>query len=168
MTANTVGTATFLQGTPSQHSWSGKLPIAASFAVQAIEVTYDPSGSTSTPCVPSLNIRCRLQEFDSAAGNPVPKIYSRGRSVFYREILRGPLSNPDATFEVGIFFPGPTDLSAGTACVVGGTPPAGTALLRDPWPHELFTFDGTLVFYGGDDGGLVTNEGQRHDRREPG
>jgi hypothetical protein len=155
LTANIAGTATFLEGTPSQHSWSGKLPIAASFAVQAIEVTYDPSGSTSKPCVPSLNIRCRLQEFDSAAGNPVPKTYSRGRSVFYREILRAPLSNPDATFEVGIFFPGPTDLSAGTACVVGGTPPAGTALLRDPWPHEVFTFDGTLVFYGGDDGGLV-------------
>ena len=31
---------------------------------------------------------------------------------------------------------------------------AGPALLRDPWPHDEFSFDGTLAFYGGDDGGI--------------
>ena len=98
---------------------------------------------------------------------PSPKTYSRGRSVVYREILRAPLTDPDALLEVGIFFPGPTDLSAGTACVVGGTPPPGSALLRDPWPHDLFSFDGTLAFYGGDDGGVIAHQGQRHDRRQP-
>jgi len=161
LTSNVAGTATFLAGTSSQHSWTGKLPVAASFAIQTMEVTYKANGVVTPVCAPSLDIRCRLQNFDSStAGNPRPKTYSRGRSVFYREIVRGPnfldpLAPPPPQIEVGVFFPGPTDQSAGTACVVGGTPPSGSALLRDPWPHDRFSFDGTLAFYGGDDGGIV-------------
>jgi hypothetical protein len=57
-------------------------------------------------------------------------------------------------------YPGPAEVdgapsAAGTPCVVGGTPRSGTALLRDPFPHDLFTLDGTLAFYGGDDGGIT-------------
>jgi hypothetical protein len=160
--SNQLTTVSFLEGTSSKHSWAGKVPTSAKFAVQAMEVRYDASGTVATPCAPSLDIRCRLQFFDSPTGNPTPKTYSRGRSVFYREILRESVNLPcnfgtpgDQCLDVGIFFPGPTDLSAGTACVVGGTPPRGTALFRSPWPHGLFTFDGTLVFYGGDDGGVT-------------
>jgi hypothetical protein len=151
LTANVEGTASFLQGTPSQHSWKGTLPVNASLAIQAFEVTFSASVDQPDPttqlCPPSLNVHCRLFNF----GDAVPKVYSRGRSVVVREILRAPVPQ-DLIFRVGLIFPGATDISAGEECTVGGIPKSGSAFLRDPWPHDLFSLDGTLVFFGGDDG----------------
>ena len=168
VTASTRAEATFLQGLidgqgfSAEHKWIGKWfegAASTQFAVQAIEVRYDPNGIVTPICDPSLDIRCRLQNFDSATQNPIPKDYSRGRRVFYREILREPVAEA-AVLEVGIMYPGPAEVdgasdAAGTACVPGVTPRNGTALLRDPFPHDLFELDGTLVFYGGDDGGIT-------------
>src|SRR4029078_5035592 len=87
-----------------------------------------------------------------------PKPYSRSRPVGYREIWRDAVPADPSLFpllRIGIYFPGPTDLSAGAPCVVNGTPRSGTAILRDPWPHNLFETDLTEAFYGGDDGGII-------------
>ncbi len=152
LTANVEGTATFLEP-PFQHSWRGTVSTAASLAIQAIEVTYDDDGTVPPAvCQPSLNVRCRLQNFDSPSGNPLPKPYSRGRPVFYREILRTAV--PDtATIRIMVTFPGnDTDTFAGSPCVVGIDPQPASALLRDPFPHDLFSWDPSLVLYGGDDG----------------
>ena len=150
LSAGVEGGATFLQGTPFQHSWRGTVTVSALLALQAFEVAH--SDSTEQPdgsglCPPSLNVDCRLFNFPEA----IPKTYSRGRSVVYREIQRTPVPE-DALLKVGLIFPGLTDISAGDICTVGGTPGSGSALLRDPWPHDLFSLDITLVFYGGDDG----------------
>jgi len=153
LTANVEGTATFLKDLPDEHSWKGTSSTAASLAIQAIEVTYDDNGTVPpTVCAPSLNVRCRLQNFDSPSGNPLPKPYSRGRPVFYREIQRTAV--PDtATIRVTVTFPGnDTDTIAGSPCVVGIDPQPASALLRDPFPHDKFSWDPSLVFYGGDDG----------------
>ena len=157
LSANVRGTATFLEGTPSQNSWRGTMPIATFFGIQTMEVCYNAQGEpAATLCVPSLDVRSRLVNFDTSARQCRSQTYSRGRSVLYREILRAPLTDPDApTSKSASSSRVPTDLSAGTACVVGGTPPRGSALLRDPWPHDVFSFDGTLAFYGGDDGGIM-------------
>jgi hypothetical protein len=155
--SNTVeATATFLQGTPYQHSWKGLnidtvFPGTVSLAIQAIEVAH--INNESPTCGP-LNVDCRLTNFPAAT----PKTYSRGRGVVYREIWRAAVPQPPSQFpllRIGIYFPGPTDLSAGTVCTVGGTPRSGTTILRDPWPHALFTDDLMESFYGGDDGGII-------------
>lgn len=149
LTAGVEGGATFLQGTAFQHAWRGTLDVSALLAIQAFEVTH--AESTEVPdnglCPPSLNIDCRLFNFPDAT----PKAYSRGRSVVYREIQRTPIPE-DTPLKIGVVFTGLTDITAGDVCVVGGTPRTGSSLLRDPWPHDLFSLDVTLVFYGGDDG----------------
>jgi hypothetical protein len=151
LTKDVEGTATFLEP-PYEHSWKGTASTAASLAIQAIEVTYDANGTVYPVCPPSLNVRCRLQNFDSPLGNPTPKTYSRGRSVFYREILRAAVPGA-TTIRITVIFPGnDTDTIAGKPCVVGITPQNASALLRDPFPHDLFSWDPSLVFYGGDDG----------------
>jgi hypothetical protein len=152
---STDAVATFLQGTPFQHSWKGLNidPVNTGtihLAVEAMEVTEIDDES---PCSP-LNIDCRLVNFPAAT----PKTYSRNRGVVYREIWRDLVPANASLFpllRIGIYFPGPTDLSAGTACVVNGTPRSGTAILRDPWPHNVFESDLTEAFYGGDDGGII-------------
>jgi hypothetical protein len=155
--SNTVeATATFLQGTPFQHSWKGlnidtAFPGTVHLAVQAMEVTH--VNNEPPPCGP-LNVDCRLTSFPAAT----PKTYSRGRGVVYREIWRDAVPQLPAQFpllRIGFYFPGPTDLSAGTVCTVGGTPRSGTTVLRDPWPHAIFTDDLMEAFYGGDDGGII-------------
>jgi hypothetical protein len=147
--------ATFLQGTPYQHHWKG-LNIdpsntgAVQLAVQALEVTHV---NDESPCGP-LNVDCRLGNFPAAT----PKTYSRNRGVVYREIWRGLVPANSSLFpllRIGIYFPGPTDLSAGTVCTVNGTPRSGTTILRDPWPHNVFESDLMESFYGGDDGGII-------------
>ena len=140
LTAGVEGTATFLEPTDQPHSWRGTVSTATSLAIQAIEVTYEDDGLVPpAACAPSLNVRCRLQNFDSASGNPIPKPYSRGRQVFYREILR--TAAPDTTVRVTVTFPGNnTDTFAGSPCVVGITPQKASALLRDPFPHDLFSW----------------------------
>ncbi len=147
--------ATFLQGTPYQHLWKG-LNVdptntgSAQLGVQAIEVTHV---NDESPCNP-LNVDCRLVNFPAAT----PKTYSRNRGVVYREIWRGLVPADPSLFpllRIGIYFPGPTDLSSGTACVVNGTPRSGSTILRDPWPHNLFEADLMKAFYGGDDGGII-------------
>jgi len=152
---STDAAATFLQGTQYQHQWKG-LNIDPTntgtihLAVQAIEVTHL---NDESPCGP-LNVDCRLANFPAAT----PKTYSRNRPVVYREIWRDPVPADPSLFpllRIGIYFPGPTDLSAGAPCVVNGTPRSGTAILRDPWPHNLFETDLTEAFYGGDDGGII-------------
>ena len=90
LTANVEGVATFLEP-PFQHSWKGISPAGVSIAIQAFEVIYDPLGATPDSCPVSLDVRCRLQKF---INNPIPKTYSRGRSVVYREILLSALSDP--------------------------------------------------------------------------
>ncbi len=154
--SNTVeATATFLQGTPFQHSWKGLnidtvFPGTVHLAIQAIEVAHT---NNELPCGP-LNVDCRLVNFLKAT----PKTYSRGRGVVYREIWRDAVPPNPSQFpllRIGIYFPGPTDLSAGTVCTVNGTPRSGTTILRDPWPHALFTADLMVAFYGGDDGGII-------------
>jgi hypothetical protein len=155
VTTSNDAIATFLQGTPYQHLWKG-LNIdpsntgTAQLAVQAIEVTHV---NDESPCGP-LNVDCRLGNFPAAT----PKTYSRNRGVVYREIWRGLVPADPSLFpllRIGIYFPGPTDLSAGTACTVNGTPRSGTTILRDPWPHNVFESDLMEAFYGGDDGGII-------------
>jgi len=155
LTHDVEGTATFLEP-PFQHSWKGTAPVDISLAVQTYEVTYDAGGATPQVCPPSLDVRCRLQNFDDpVAGNPVPKAYSRGRSVVYREIW---LSAPSNTDPWGISFVFPsnnTDTFAGVPCGPNVHPEEGSAVLRDIFPHgpgqNLFTIDPTVAFYGGDD-----------------
>jgi hypothetical protein len=150
LAANVEGVATFLEP-PFQHSWKGLAPVAASIAVQAFEVTYDPNGTVTAACPPSLNVHCRLQNFDDASGNPVPKEYSRNRSVVYREILLSPVSDT-RLWRISFVFPGnDTDTIAGVPCVPGIAPEGSSAVLRDPYPHDLFSIDPSLAFYGGDD-----------------
>jgi hypothetical protein len=144
-------TASFLQGTPYAHSWKGlnleSLAGPVRLAVQAIEVTHV---NNELPCGP-LNVDCRLANFPAAT----PRMtYSRNRGVVYREIRRDTVS-ADALLRIGIYFPGPTDLSLGTVCTVNGIPKAGATILRDPWPHAVFTDDLMEAFYGGDDGGII-------------
>jgi hypothetical protein len=157
--SNTVeATATFLQGTPFQHSWKGlnidtAFPGTVNLAIQAMEVTH--INNEPPPCGP-LNVDCRLVNFPAAT----PKTYSRGRGVVYREIWRDAVPAEFPLIRIGIYFPGPTDLSAGTVCTVGGTPRSGTTILRAPWQatlphHGAFTGDLMESFYGGDDGGII-------------
>jgi len=160
--SNTVeATATFLQGTPFQHSWKGlnidtAFPGTVNLAIQAMEVVH--INNEPPPCGP-LNVDCRLTSFPAAT----PKTYSRGRGVVYREILRNAVPQPPAELpllRIQFTFPGPTDLSAGTVCTVGGTPRSGTTVLRAPWQatlphHGAFTGDLLEAFYGGDDGGII-------------
>jgi len=152
--------ATFLEP-PFQHSWKATAPVAVSLAVETYEVTYDPNGAVTTVCQPSLDVRCRLQDFDDPAGNPIPKAYSRGRSVVYREIWLSMPSNLDPWGISFIFPSNDSDTSAGVPCVPGIHPESGSAVLRDPFPHgpgqNLFTIDPTVGFYGGDD--LVRTRG---------
>ena len=96
-------------------------------------------------------MRCRLQNFDSPSGNPLPS-RTENTPGFFREILRTAV--PDtATIRIMVTFPGnDTDTFAGSPCVVGIDPQPASALLRDPFPHDLFWWDPPLVLYGGDDG----------------
>jgi hypothetical protein len=156
------GEALFLETTPYKHAWRGKMSSPTSLAVQAIEVRPEPKvdevPGTNSVCPPSLYIDCRLSLFNpSRLVDPppvTPKTYSRNRSVFYREILR--TLPPDGTLSrITIIFPAPTnetDESAGQFCVVGVPPNKASALLRDPWEPNVFSFDPTWVFSGGDDG----------------
>lgn len=159
-------TATFLQNTQYQHLWRGLTtsitpPAPISLAVQAIEVTQDKNEATCGP----LNVDCRVRvNFASATR----KTYSRGRGVVYREIRLDNVA-PNEILRIGFYFPGPTDLSAGTVCTVGGTPRTSTDILRDPWPHLVFTEADLLAFYGGDDGGIIrtkTNDSLVVDRSD--
>ena len=68
--------------------WPSRLPVQAYRGDRTTR-----SGRRPAVCPPSLNVRCRLQNFDDpVAAIPVPKAYSRGRSVVYREILLSALS----------------------------------------------------------------------------
>lgn len=143
-------TATFLQGTPFQHSWKGLNLDTGTvhLAIQALEVRFN---NVEIPNCGPLNVACRLTSFLKAT----PKTYSRGRGVVYREIWRDAIPAQFPLLRIGIYFPGPTDQSAGTVCTVGGTPRSGTTILRDPWPHDVFSKDLMEAFYGGDDGGII-------------
>jgi hypothetical protein len=144
--------AEFLSDLPWEHAWRGKFSATGSIAIQAIEVRPEPKTDeqpTNDICPPSLYIDCRLFHFPSAT----PKTYTHNRSVFYREILRTSALT-SATAAIGIRFSpdlNTTDESAGQVCSVGGTPNKASAMVRDPWPHTLFSYDPTFVFYGGDD-----------------
>jgi hypothetical protein len=154
--------AEFLEGTPWEHAWRGNFSAGGSIAIQATEVRPEPKADeqpTNDICPPSLYIDCRLSLFNPfrLAIPPVqsatPKTYTHNRSVFYREILRTS-ALASATAAIGIRFSpdlNTTDESAGQVCSVGGTPKKASAMVRDPWPHTLFSYDPTFVFYGGDD-----------------
>ena len=102
LSLNTAGRATFLEGTTSAHSWSGKVPVSAFFAVQAMETCYSSRiprprmaqicAAGFSSCASTLDIRPRLHNFDSTATpKQDPHVTERqytGRAVFYREILR--------------------------------------------------------------------------------
>jgi hypothetical protein len=149
----TVSTATFLEK-PFEHAWKATAPVPVSLAVQTYEVKYSATILPPEECPISLDIRCRLQKFDDDAGNPLatPKTYSRDRSVVYREIL---LSNPSNSDDWTISFVFPannTDQNhAGVPCVPGNDPERSSGVLRDPYPHDFFSIDPSLGFYGGDD-----------------
>ena len=157
------GVATFLVGTPFQSSWKAIAPENVTIAVHAYEVTYNPDGPVTTfdpdgagplpaVCAPSLDVRCRLQKFDSPLGNPVPKPYSRGRSVVYREILLSALTNPNLWTISFVFPANNTDKNhAGLPCVPGTAPESSSGVLRDPYLPDFFSLDPSLGFYGGDD-----------------
>jgi hypothetical protein len=135
------------QNTATAFGWVGTGTTAgASFAIQAFEVSHDVTGDDETGlCPPSLNIRCRLvTNFDDAT----PKLISRGRSVVIREIVRSTASSD--IFRIGIAYLDLTAALGGVPCKPNVAAPA-TSLLRDPWPHAIFTDDVGLVFYGGDD-----------------
>ncbi len=151
LTANVEGAATFLEP-PFQHSWKGIAPVNVSIAIQAIEVIYDPNGATPASCPASLDVRCRLQKFIDQGANPIPKAYSRGRSVVYREILLSALSDP-RLWTISFVFPANnTDRNhAGVPCGAPGSPEGSSGVLRDPYPHDFFSIDPSLGFYGGDD-----------------
>jgi hypothetical protein len=144
--------AEFLSDLSWEHAWRGKFSESGSIAIQAIEVRPEQKPEeepNNNICPPSLYIDCRLFHFPSAT----PKSYTHNRSVFYREILRTSALT-SATAAIGIRFSpvlNTTDESAGQVCSVGGTPNKASAMVRDPWPHTLFSYDPTFVFYGGDD-----------------
>jgi hypothetical protein len=144
------GTATFLEGTSWQSTWTGRSTTnGMTIAIQAFEVRDDPTVAPPAPptaCSPSLDIECRLQNFQAATA----KAYSHDRSVVYREILRPNPGSP-TLYRIGITYPNET-YTAGETCTPSGTPGAATALLRDPWQHDVFSLDLTLALYGGDDG----------------
>ena len=143
---------TFLER-PFEHSWKATSPVTASLAVQTYEVTYTPDPTPDATCSISLDVRCRLQKFDNPAGNPVPKSYSRGRSVVYREILLSTVPVESGPWTISFTFPANnTDRDhAGVPCVAGNTPESSSGVLRDPYPHDFFSIDPSLGFYGGDD-----------------
>ncbi len=151
LTAGNEGVATFLEP-PFQHSWKGISPVGVSIAIQAFEVIYDPAGATPDPCPVSLDVRCRLQKFINEGANPIPKTYSRGRSVVYREILLSALTDP-SLWKISFVFPANnTDSNhAGVPCVPGIVPEGSSGVLRDPYPHDFFSIDPSLAFFGGDD-----------------
>jgi hypothetical protein len=151
LTAGNEGVAKFLEP-PFQHSWKGISPVGISIAIQAFEVIYDPSGATPDPCLVSLDVRCRLQKFINEGANPIPKTYSRGRSVVYREILLSALTDP-SLWTISFVFPANnTDRNhAGVPCVPGIVPEGSSGVLRDPYPHDFFSIDPSLAFFGGDD-----------------
>jgi hypothetical protein len=154
--------AEFLTDLTWEHAWRGNFSKNGSIAVQAIEVRPELKNdeqATNNICPPSLYIDCRLSLFNpfrlaiSPVRSAVPKTYTHNRSVFYREILRSS-ALATATAAIGIRFSpdiNTTDESAGQVCTVGGTPRKASAIVRDPWPHTLFSYDPTFVFYGGDD-----------------
>jgi len=163
LTANQESSeAELLSDLPWEHAWRGKFSASGSIAVQAIEVrpeTKTDEQPTNDICPPSLYIDCRLSLFnpfrlaDPPVQSATPKTYTHNRSVFYREILRTSALT-SATAAIGIRFPADintTDESAGQVCTVGGTPKKASAMVRDPWPHTLFSYDPTFVLYGGDD-----------------
>jgi hypothetical protein len=140
------GTVTFLEGLPQwQTTWLGRSQTQMSFAIQAYEVRDAPTPTPPAPttCVPSLDIDCKLQNFRFA----VPKAYYHGRPVVYREIVR----STGTLYRMAITYPNET-YTTGEECTVGGTPRGTTALLRAPWPDNLFTKDVSFILFGGDDG----------------